>query len=464
MEENNFIKVLLKEGESNQLEFSGDFDIDKIASTVCGFLNTKGGRFLLGINKKKRPQQIENIDSNYDLLFSILYKQINPTSIISIRRELYEEAQLILIEVVEGNKKPYSYKNKAFTRVGISTKPATEEQMSILIRDRKFHESSWERSPCLEVDIDELDLEEIDRVIEISNKIKRSSFYKSKDYTSFLNSNQLSFNQGFSNGAVILFGKQPTYFLPQCTVRIVEFPKGKTGNSFSNTVLIEENLFKAFKEVQNYFKRTLPIISTFSDSEWKREDDYKYPLQALDEAVINAMMHRDYSDNSGEVFIGIYQNRIEITNSGELPHFLNDSKLKKSHKSIPPNPSITHVVFLTGMIEKIGRGTILITEQFKRLKLPAPQWESKDGFTKLTLFGSFKEINLNERMKGFLNSYNIPVFSRQEYESFFEKPISEKTARNDLSTLVEGGFLKVVGKGTLTKYKRTKKQLPETTG
>ncbi len=464
MEENNFIQVLLKEGESDQLEFLADFDLDKIASTICGFLNTKGGRILLGINEKKKPLQIENIDSNYDLLFSHLYKQIKPTSIISIRKESYDRIQIILIEVIEGNKKPYSYKNKAFTRVGTTTKPATKEQMSLLIRDRKFHESSWERSPCLEVEIEDLDLEEINHVIELSNKIKRSSLYSSKDYTSFLNSNQLSFNQGFSNGAVILFGKQPTYFLPQCTVRIVEFPEGKTGKTFSNTVLIEENLFKAFREVQAYFKRTLPIISTFSESEWQREDNYKYPLQALDEAVINAMMHRDYSDNSGEVFIGIYKNKIEIINSGELPHFLTDSKLKKSHQSIPPNPGITHVVFLTGMIEKVGRGTILITEQFKQRKLPAPHWESKDGYTKLTLYGSSKDIQLNDRMKEFLLSNNKPIFSRQEYETYSKGTISEKTARNDLLKLVEAGYLKVTGKGAFTKYERTEKQLPENTG
>jgi ATP-dependent DNA helicase RecG len=464
MEENKFIKSLLKEGESDQLELMSQFDIDRIASTICGFLNANGGRLILGINNQRKEQRIENFENNYNLLNSVLFNEIIPSSLISIRKEVFKNDDIILVEVIEGNKKPYSYKNKTYIRIAASTKLATEDQMSFLIRDRKLYDSSWERSPCLEVEITDLDTDEISRVIELSNKVRRSSHHDPEDFISFLNSNQLSFNQGFTNGAVVLFGKNPTYFLPQCTIRIIEFPEGKTGSKFGNTVLIEDNLFKAFSEVQSYFKRSTPLVSRFSESDWQRVDTFKYPLQALDEGVINAIMHRDYSDSSGEVFIGVYYDRIEIINSGELPHFLTDSKLKRRHKSIPPNPTITHVVFLCGMIEKVGRGTILINEQFIEQGLPSPHWKSKDGFTKLTLYGDSKKIVLNDRMNDFLQTSTEKVFSRQDYEDFFKGTIAEKTARNDLSKLVESGLLTKTGKGQLTKYERTDKQLPEITG
>lgn len=464
MKENKFLYSLLKEGESDQLEFNSWFDMDKTASTICGFLNAKGGRLILGIDEKKRPVIIEDFESKFELLTTFLFNEIIPSSIISIRKEIYKNESIILIEVIEGNKKPYSFKNKTYLRIGASTKLATDDEMGFLIRDRKIHESSWERSPCLEVEISNLDTNEISRVIELSNNMSRSTPFDVKNPILFLNSNQLSFNQGFTNGAVVLFGKEPTYFLPQCTVRIVEFPEGKTGSKFGNTILIEGNLFKAFKEIQAYFKRTIPLVSRFSESNWQRVDAYKYPLQALDEGVINALMHRDYSDTSGEVFIGVYHNRIEVINSGELPHFLTDSKLKKSHQSIPPNPSITHIVFLSGMIEKVGRGTILINEQFTNEGLPAPHWESNHGFTKLTLYGDSKEISLNERMIEFLIAFKEKVISRQDYENFFEGTIAEKTARNDLSKLVDGGYLIMIGKGSLTKYERTEKELPESAG
>jgi ATP-dependent DNA helicase RecG len=141
-------------------------------------------------------------------------------------------------------------------------------------------------------------------------------------------------------------------------------------------------------------------------------------------------MHRDYSDPTGEVFIGIYPDRIEITNRGKLT--LSDKQLKKKHDSIPPNPDITFIIFLDGIIEKVGRGTILITEEFEKLGLKAPRWEGKNGLVTLTLFGTPKEVEFNERMIQFLKTLSEgDSFSREQYQQFFnDGEISERTARN----------------------------------
>lgn len=454
MKENKFINTLIKEGKGEQLEVHANVDTDSIFRTVCGFLNTKGGRLIIGIHASGKPEPIDEIDRQLDAIQTLIFEEIKPTAIVGIRKEDFKDSEIILVEVIEGNKKPYSYKNKTYVRVNRRTTAANEAHMSFLIRDRKIFEYSWERSQCLEVQLEDLDFEEIENTIIKANKVKRSVDFDVNNKKQFLDFNQLAFNQGYTNGAIVLFGNKPTHFLPQCMVRIVEFPHGKTGNEFGNTVLIEDNLFKAFREIQYYFKRTIPLVSKFEDSEWERNDEYKYPLQALDEAVINAMMHRDYSDRGGEVFISVYNDKIEITNSGELPHFLTTAKLKKSHQSVPPNPNITHMVFLTGMIEKVGRGTVLINDQFTKLGHPPPIWESKNGFTKLTLFGAPKKIELNNRMHKFLETYKNDSFIREDYAKFFENKISEKTARNDLSKLVEGGYLTKLGKGPKTSYLR----------
>ena len=188
-------------------------------------------------------------------------------------------------------------------------------------------------------------------------------------------------------------------------------------------------------------------------------------MKALDEAVINAMMHRDYSDPTGEVFIGIYSDKIEVVNSGELPESLKDVNLKKSHRSIPPNPVITHMVYLCGMIEKVGRGTVLITELFDEYGLDEPHWKSKNGGTTLTLPGKAKIIELNVRMRSFMKTLEVgQQFGREDYERFFQNNISEKTARLDIGKLLDGNWLEKTGEGPATKYIRTSKELPEITG
>jgi len=465
MIQNDFIKAILAENEAERLSLFVNFDLEKIGETICAFLNTKGGRILIGFDDDGKLRPLENLDNQYNELRKYIYEKIVPESLIGIRKEDYESSQVILIEVIEGSKKPYSLNNRTYVRLGNSTKIADNNDMSDLLRNRRREEYSWEKSPVLEATIEDLDLEEIKKAIILSNTMERSSKFKVDEPLDFLTNFQLFRNNQLSNAAIVLFAKEPTYFLPQCRVRIIEFGKGKTSDRYENTVIIEYNLFKAFTEIQIYFKKNLPVISEFSNIDWQRQDRLKYPTKALDEAVINAMMHRDYSDVTGEVLIGIYPDKIEIINSGELPESLKDKDLKKSHRSIPPNPGITHIVYLCGMIEKVGRGTVLINEEFENLGLEPPRWNSKNGATSLTLHGVSKSIEINERMHQFLTQLNPEVrFTSKEYLEFFKEGISERTSRTDISKLLEGGWLAKLSDGAFTKYLKTSKILPDVAG
>jgi ATP-dependent DNA helicase RecG len=462
---NDFIKTILKEKEGEQMAIFSEFNFEKIGETVCAFLNTDGGRILIGLDKHSHLIHYADLDDQFDELRKYIYENILPESLIGIRKEGFENDMVVLIEVIEGSKKPYSIDNRTYIKRGKVTMAADDNDMSNLIRSRRRDEFSWERSPVLEATIDDLDLDELKKTIELSNNIGRSSKFSVDDPLKYLSSFQLFRNNQLTNAAIVLFAKDPTYFLPQCRVRIIEFGKGKTSDRYENTIIIESNLFKSFLEIQAYFKKSLPIISEFSDSEWRRQDRLKYPSKALDEAVINAMMHRDFSDPTGEVFIGIYPDKIEVINSGELPESLKDKDLKKSHRSIPPNPGITHIVYLCGMIEKVGRGTVLINEQFEDLKLEPPHWLSKNGATTLILHGIPKKFELNERMVKFLNHLNPDErIKSEDYMAFFGKDIRERTARLDLQKLTDGGWLIKIGDGPLTKYYKTNKELPDIAG
>jgi ATP-dependent DNA helicase RecG len=464
MTDNEYIQSLLRDKEGNQLEFIESFNYKRIAETVCAFLNTQGGRILVGVNPKKELVLENEISEEFNELRRFIYDAVIPESLIGIRKEEYKSRPLVLIEVIEGTTKPYSVTNQSFIRAGNETRPANENEMSNLIRARRKEEYSWENSPALEASLDDLDKEEISQAIMLSNNIGRTSRFTTDDPLTFLTHFQLFRNSQLTNAAIVLFGKDPTYFLPQCRVRIIYFGESKSVNEYADTLIVEENLFKSFRKIQDYFKKNLPIQSQFSDADWQRKDQPKYPVKALDEAVINAMMHRDYSDPTGEVFVGIYSEKIEVINSGELPESLKDVNLKRSHRSIPPNPVITHMVYLCGMIEKVGRGTVLITELFDEYGLDEPHWKSKNGGTTLTLPGKAKTIELNERMQSFIQSIDEgQQFGREDYERFFQNNISEKTARLDIGKLVDGKWLEKTGEGPATKYLRTYRKLPDGT-
>lgn len=460
-----YIQSLLKGKEGNQLEFIESFNYKRIAETVCAFLNTQGGRIIVGVNQAKEPIFENNIANEFNELRRYIYDAVSPESLIGIRKEEFKNHVVVLIEVIEGTTKPYSINNQSFIRSGEKTRLADDNEMSNLIRARRKEEYSWENSPALEATLDDLDKVEISLAIELSNNIGRTTRFKTDDPSTFLTHFQLFRNSQLTNAAIVLFGKEPTYFLPQCRTRIIHFGESKSANEYADTLIVEENLFKSFRRIQDYFKKNLPIQSQFSDTNWQRKDQSKYPLQALDEAVINAMMHRDYSDPTGEVFIGIYSDKIEVVNSGELPESLKDANLKRSHRSIPPNPVITHMVYLCGMIEKVGRGTVLITELFDEYGLDEPHWKSKNGGTTLTLPGKPRMIKLNERMLRFIaDMHPENAYSSEDYMEFFMGDIKGRTARMDLQKLTEGGWLKKIGDGPQTKYTGTNKKLPDFAG
>src|SRR6202012_5322699 len=101
-------------------------------------------------------------------------------------------------------------------------------------------------------------------------------------------------NGQFTNAAVILFAKQPSRFIPQSRVRLAFLREGKTGDSFNFDQLLEGNLFKNIDVIEDFFQKLPDFGRNFNDLKWKRSD-FAYPIPAVREGVLNALVHSDYS-------------------------------------------------------------------------------------------------------------------------------------------------------------------------
>jgi ATP-dependent DNA helicase RecG len=112
-----------------------------------------------------------------------------------------------------------------------------------------------------------------------------------------------------------------------------------------------------------------------------------YPAEAVREALVNAFAHRDYSSPSGGITVGVFPDRLEIWNSGGLPEGVTVEKLAQGQLSVLRNPDIAHVLYLRGLMERLGRGSVLILNACQKHGLPKPVWTSdeRSGVT-LTFF------------------------------------------------------------------------------
>lgn len=269
------------------------------------------------------------------------------------------------------------------------------KEISELIHDRKLLEQHWERQITLGVKLDDLDNNLIQKTITESRKNHRSNF-ESDDILEFLTHYGLYINGSFTNACVVLFAKEPSKFIPQVRVRLTEYAEGKTDEHLIRNEILEGNLFTVRNELEKYVNG-LGVRSVFDKKQWKRLD-FSFPKGALQEGIINALMHRDYSSFSSSATISVYPDKFVVSNSGKLPDDIKVRDLKRNHDSHPVNPDIAHIVFLNGLIDKLGRGTIRVIEECKDAGLRVPEWKETSNSIILTFNGPKGLAEMKERI------------------------------------------------------------------
>ena len=115
----------------------------------------------------------------------------------------------------------------------------------------------------------------------------------------------------------------------------------------------------------------------------RRPGRMKFRLEVVTEAVVNAVAHRDYTDN-GSVQVMLFADRLEVRNPGRLPPPLTLDKLREAHRSVPANPLLAESLYLAEYIERMGTGTLDMIRRCVEAGLPEPgvrrhRWIRDDG-------------------------------------------------------------------------------------
>ena len=196
------------------------------------------------------------------------------------------------------------------------------------------------------------------------------------------------------------------------------------------------------------------LIRPISYKGLERMEPLEYPEPALREAILNAIIHKDYS--STYIFLRVYDDRLHLWNPGSLPEELSIEELKKEHSSYPRNRNIANVFFKAGYIESWGRGTNKIIETCIEAGLPEPLIEEEQGGFSITFLKDiyteefFKRQNLEERqVNALLYIKEYGSINNAQYQQLAD--ISKRTASRDLQELIERGFIQksgTTGKGT----------------
>ena len=176
-----------------------------------------------------------------------------------------------------------------------------------------------------------------------------------------------------SNSAVLLFGRRPQRFFITSEVKCVQFFGNVVEKPLPAYQICRGTLFEMIDQATAFVMDRVDLaVGTRAEGNTASvPTKYELPPDAVKEAIVNAVAHRDYTSN-GSVQVMLFRNRLEVWNPGQLPYGLTVDKLTVPHKSLPANPLIAAPLFWTGYVDKVGTGTEDIVNLCKAEGLKTP--------------------------------------------------------------------------------------------
>ncbi|MBU0712568.1 DeoR family transcriptional regulator, partial [bacterium] len=338
-------------------------------------------------------------------------------------------------------------------RVGKSTLRMSKDELErVIIEGKKVY---WDEQICEEAKLEDIDKEKVREFLKKARFERRLEAIPDISVGEALERLHLNKNNKLKNAPILLFGKNPQKFFLQAKLRCARY-KGTTPITFIDLRIVEGNIIdqvgEAEKFVLSHIKMAAKIVG------FERLEVWEYPINALREAIVNAICHRDYAYSS-DITIGIFDDRIEISNPGTLPEPLTPEDLKRKHKSIPRNPLVANEFFLIRNIEQWGEGTNKIVKWCLEHGLREPDFEEIAGGFLVRFYApddilslipesgkiNLEELGLNKRQ---IKALEIMVnkrekFTIKKYTETFE--VSKKTAIRDFKELIKKEFTVKVG-------------------
>jgi len=380
------LSKLLSLGEGRSTALMAEYRPESAGRQVCALLNSGGGYAVFGIGEDR---EAIGLDPRFDIGAHEreLRGRIVPKTPFSFEVHDIEGKRVVVIEVPAGKDLPYSFDGDIFVRIGASTKKADVETIRDMVVRSQSEPERWERrfsDARLDLDLDD---DCLSRTVKDIKKAGRIDLRDGEDSLAALDDLALVKFGRLTNAGDLLFCKNTARRYPQVRVKAAKFSKTKADDSYPDLKYFEGPALQIVEEVMAFILRNTPTASSFPKDRLRREDHPLYPQEAIREGLVNAFVHRDYSDFSGGLSVSIYPGRIEIWNSGELPEGVTVERLEAGMVSVLRNPDIAQVFFLAEMMEKLGRGSLLIQAACKAQGLPPPKWSSEAGLgATLSLF------------------------------------------------------------------------------
>lgn len=416
---------------------------DSIKKEVIAFANTHGGSIYIGVDDQGNVVGLDDIDETMLELGNMLRDSIHPDIMmfVDIHAVSVNKKHIIHINVLEGTNKPYYLLKKGlkssgvYVRQGTSSVPASPEQIRQMIKTSDS--DIFEDNISLNQDLS------FEKTAAVFAAHSLSLGPQQMISLGIMRSDHI-----FTNLGLLLSDQCPF------TIKVSVF-HGEDQSDFGDRKEFQGALFSQLEDCYAYLQLNNSTSAEFQGL--YRRDEKAYPDRAIREALLNSIIHRDYSFSASS-FINIYQNRMEFTSIGGLMNGLQKEDILMGI-SVCRNKKLADIFYRIDLIEAYGTGLLKIQNAYKDSNLHPKIMTAPNSF-KIILPRSGKNSVLREiaaSYESYDNSIlsfldNHPCIARKDVETLLG--VSSPTAVRILSAMVENNTIKRVGRGKATKYMR----------
>jgi len=462
---------LLDQWEGETLEFKREMPASAdLAKLVTAFYNTRGGTIIFGVADEARqlvgvtnPQGIEGG------IVNILRARCSLDVMPAIEVLSFQGKEFVVVTCPQGAYKPYlaSGETRPYVRIGSNNREAQDAEVRRLYVEG--HEGGFEVLPCRGATI--ADLSHPLMAAYLRQREAASGQRLGLSWEEALRNLGGLTAQGEvwmpTHAGVMLFAEDPQRLIAQAEVACVRF-KGADVVSYVDRRDLRGPLYQLVDDAEQFIYRHMKIgrrIEGFVGVEYR-----EYPREAVREAIVNAVVHRDYGRSGQRIRVFMFDDRIEVYSPGTLPPGVSLEKMRRFEpQSVLRNPIIVGVFRDLGSqyIERPGTGVRRMAAAMDAYGLPKPQFEEVGSEFRVTLLGPGERFmaemqarpawarELGERqVEAVLYAGEHGWITNRGYQDLHG--VSRETAKRDLRELVEKGLLSPVGRGRGLHYVLTR--------
>ena len=440
-----------------------DVTEQQLAAVLVGLANAKGGAILIGRDGVPDVSDIER------KLTQACLSCEPPLHIPPTHRVEFEGRLAFSVSVPAELADVYSVNGRYWIRQGGRNRPLSGKPLQQLILERGLRgtaSGAFESLPAPNARLSDLNWEQVRHYLTIaqSGSGAEADRLSPDELVQFLTRlGGLVHQDGFlrpTYAGLLVFGLAPQQFLPSSEMALVRYADTQMSEEFIRENVrgpLSEQIRKAELFLVSNMRRGSRLVG------WKREDQIEYPLEAVREAVVNAVAHRDYGIQGEGIRIIMFADRLEVYSPGRLPGHVTLENIVEERFS--RNPVLVQLLVDLGFIESLGYGIDRMIALMESASLPRPVFQEMANGFKVTLYGQgehlvsdgadpsrWVHLNLNERQIRALSylTENDRITNRAYQELCPD--VSPETIRRDLVELVSRGLLLRIGDKKATYY------------